>query len=103
MLKLVIAGNLGSDAEVKELGNNKTVINFSVAHTEVFHNEKKEKVERTHWVRCRVWNRNVKLAEYLKKGKSVICEGLPVANAYITKDGEAAGNVELNVHNLEFL
>ncbi len=102
MLRLQILGNLGQDAEIKHFDKDSRVINFSVAHTERY-KKGDQMIENTHWVRCRLWNRNEKLAEHLKKGKTVFVEGMPIPNPYIDKNGEAQAQIELNVSRLDFV
>ena len=51
MLQFQVIGNLGSDAEVKELNGNKAVC-FNVAHTERWSQEDGTKRESTTWISC---------------------------------------------------
>ena len=52
MIKLIVAGRIGQDAEIKSVGDT-TVCSFSVAHTEkIFGNNPTEKVI---WVTCSMW------------------------------------------------
>jgi single-strand DNA-binding protein len=70
MISAVVAGNLGKDAEVKQLGG-QTVCNFSVASSSKVKGE-----ETTTWVSCALWGkRGESLADYLTKGKSVCVSG----------------------------
>jgi single-strand DNA-binding protein len=98
MLKMTLIGNLGRDAEVKDV-NNRKVIEFSVAHTDKARNE-------TTWVRCSLWRDAGKegVANYLKKGTQVYVEGLPRVNAYISQQtSQPTGSLEMLVNNLELL
>ena len=54
MLKLILNGIVGKDAEVKEVGQRKA-INFDVAVSMDYKNSNGEKVERTEWVRAVMW------------------------------------------------
>lgn len=71
MQKIVLIGNIGRDAEVKQSANNQFVT-FTVAVT-----TKRKNGDNTHeitnWFDCAY--DNVKLAEYLKKGTKVYIEG----------------------------
>ncbi len=105
MLKLLLAGALGSDAEVKEVGNNKAV-NFDVAIHKDYKNSKGEKVEKTEWVHAVLWkgkDQSTKIADYLKKGKRVILEGEPGVDAYLSKTNEPKAALTINVKNVEFI
>lgn len=50
MLKLMITGNIGSDAVIRDGGNGRSAIGFSVA---TVRKVKEEKV--TTWVKCTKW------------------------------------------------
>lgn len=70
MLYGTAAGNLGKDAELRQAGGS-TVLNFSVATTNGWGDKKQ-----TNWVNCALWgDRGNSLAQYLKKGTSVVAVG----------------------------
>jgi single-strand DNA-binding protein len=102
MIKLQIVGNLGKDCIQKEV-NGKTVINFSVAHTERFKDSTGNLKERTTWVECAYWTDRTAVAQYLKKGKMVYAEGSPEADAYMNKENQAAATLRMRVQNLQLL
>jgi len=73
MLKLQFTGNLGRDAETKTMQDGSLQIRFSVG---VSQGRDKE----TLWIGCAYYReagQGAALAQYLKKGKSVLVEGLP--------------------------
>lgn len=100
MLKAQIIGNLGKDAEVKTTQSGQTLINFSVAHT-----VKTQNGDKTVWVNCTRFvpqGQNSNIAQYLKKGTKVWCEGEPSARAWINQStGEANSSLELVVYQIE--
>lgn len=101
MIKLVVSGRVGNDAEVKNVGDN-TVCSFSVAHTEkVYGLNPSEKVI---WITCSIWGeRGVKLAPHILKGTFVVVEGSGGVNAYINKNtGAAEAVIRCMVNSLEF-
>ena len=105
MLKLILSGNVGNDATVKETGNSK-VINFDVAVSKNYKNSKGEKVEKTEWVRAAIWrgkDSDTKFAEYIKKGKKILIEGEPHSSGYQNKNGEVQSALEVTVKEFEFL
>lgn len=105
MLKLIVSGVLGQDAEVKEVGNSK-IIKFSVAVSMDYKDAQGNKVEKTEWVRAALWkgkDQSTKVAEYLKKGKKVLIEGVPESDGYKTREGEVKSALGVNVKELEFL
>ena len=102
MIKLQVIGNLGKDCIVKEV-NGKTVINFSVAHTERFKDSQGNLKERTTWVECAYWSDKTAIAPYLTKGTTVYAEGSPEADAYMNKDNQAAATLRMRVQNIQLL
>jgi single-strand DNA-binding protein len=103
MLKLFLSGTLGQDAEVKEVGTSK-LIKFNVAVTMDFKDSDGKKVEKTEWVKANMWrDQNTRVAEYLKKGKKVLIEGVPISEAYSGKDGELRSCLSVKVKELEFV
>ncbi len=102
MIKLQIIGNLGKDCIVKDV-NGKTVINFSVAHTERFKDAQGNQKERTTWVECAYWTDKTAVSQYLTKGKTVYAEGSPEADAYMNKDNQAAATLRMRVQSLQLV
>ena len=102
MIKLQIIGNLGKDCIVKEV-NGKTVINFSVAHTERYKDAQGNQKERTTWVECAYWTDKTAVAPYLTKGKTVYAEGSPEADAYTNKEGQVAATLRMRVQTVQLL
>lgn len=102
---MILKGNLGEDAEVKQVGS-KTAINFKVGVTMDHRDKDGKKVERTEWVKAVMWRderQSTKISEYLKKGKGVLLEGTPASEAYQGKDGAVKSYLSISVKELEFL
>ena len=102
MIKLQIIGNLGKDCIMKEV-NGKTVINFSVAHSERYKDAQGNQKERTTWVECAYWTDKTAVAQYLIKGKTVYAEGTPEADAYTNKEGQVAATLRMRVQSIQLL
>ncbi len=102
MIKLQIVGNLGKDAIVKEV-NGKSVINYSVAHTEKYKDLQGNLKERTTWVECAYWTDKTAVAPYLTKGTMVYSEGAPEAEAYMNRENQMAATLRMRVFNLQLL
>ncbi len=101
MYKIILTGNLGQDAEIKEVGSKKA-INLRVA---VSLDHGKEGAENTEWVRAVIWKsegQSLKVADYLKKGKHVMIEGVPSAETYKSKEGETKVYMHVIVKEIEF-
>ena len=102
MIKLTAIGNLGKDCTVNTV-NNKTVINFSVAHTEKFKDNMGVQKDKTVWVECAYWTDRTAIAPYLKKGTQVYVEGSPEVRTYTSKDGTTGSSLTLRVQNVQLL
>ena len=102
MIKLQIIGNLGKDCIVKEV-NGKTVINFSVVHSERFKDSQGNQKERATWVECAYWTDRTAVAQYLVKGKMIYAEGYPEADAYLNKENQAAATLRMRVQSVQLL
>ena len=101
MIKLIVSGRVGQDAEVKNVGDN-TVCSFSVAHTEKVYGATLS--EKTIWVTASIWGeRGVKLAPHILKGTYVVIEGSGSVNGYLNKNtGTAEAVIRCMVNSLEF-
>jgi len=90
MNKFIFSGNIGKDAETRQINDKDSVTSFNVAVTEKY----KDK-ETTIWVRCDKWNAG-KLADYLKKGAKVLVEG-----KILEREHEGKKYWSVNVEHLE--
>lgn len=82
MQKLIVIGNLGVDAEVKN-ANGKEFISFKVADTSKFTDQKGNVSETTTWINCAMTgDKDTKVLQYLKKGVKVYVEGRPSYRLY---------------------
>ena len=84
MIQIFCNGNLGADAERKEI-NGKMYITFRMG----------VRTRRdTQWVSV-LYRDSEKLMEYLKKGQAVIISGEPSLNTYVNKEGKI--NIDVSV------
>ncbi|MFN4286115.1 MAG: single-stranded DNA-binding protein [Lacibacter sp.] len=102
MIKLQVIGNLGKDCVVNTV-NGKTVMNFTVAHTERYKDGTGAQREKTIWVECAYWSDRTGVAPYLKKGTQVYVEGTPDVRTYQTQDGKTGASLTLRVMNIQLL
>ena len=102
MIKLQVIGNLGKDCVVNTV-NGKTVINFSIAHTEKFRDSQGNPKDKTIWVECAYWTDRTGIAPYLKKGTQVYAEGTPDIRTYQTQDGRQGASLSLRIQNVQLL
>lgn len=102
MIKLQVIGNLGKDCVVNNV-NGKTVINFSVAHTEKFRDAQGNQKDKTIWVECAYWTDRTAVSPYLTKGKTVYVEGQPEVRTYTTNDGRQGASLSLRVSTVQLI
>ena len=102
MVNLQAIGHLGKDAIVNQVGS-KTVINFTVAHSEKFKNAEGTEINRTLWIDSAYWTDKTKIAQFLKKGTQVHVAGIPDVEHYVTKDGVVQAKMKLRVTNITLL
>tara|TARA_R110000744_G_scaffold66596_2_gene136152 strand:- start:174 stop:647 length:474 start_codon:yes stop_codon:yes gene_type:complete len=95
----IFIGNVGRDAELKEVGKDNTlVLNFSIAVATGYGKKKT-----THWVQCAIWgDRAEKLEQHITKGKRVLVKGEVTPDAYENKDNEIVAQMRINVSDFSF-
>lgn len=74
MFKVEVIGNIGADAEVKDVQGNKFV-SFRVAHSTKFRNQQGQDVDEVIWVDCTMNDTEAKIIPYLKAGVKVFVRG----------------------------
>jgi single-strand DNA-binding protein len=102
MIKMQVIGHLGQDATVNNV-NGKSVINFSVAHSEKYKNKEGLEVNKSIWVSAAYWTDRTAIAPYLKKGTQVYLEGVPEAKTYTNKNNETLPQLNIRVASLTLL
>ena len=95
MIKLMVIGNLGRDAEMKSI-NGKNYISYSVANTER---------DKTTWIDVMQFTKdaNPAVLKYLTKGSKVYVEGNPSVNAYKNKNDEVKASLSLWTFGVELV
>ena len=97
MIKIIATGNIGKDAELKQIGGNNYAC-FSIAITEKVKGE-----SRTTCVDVVKYDKEGKLTPYLKKGVRVQVIGKPTTCGYTNKNGDIVSTLTIWVMNeLEF-
>ena len=107
MNKTIVTGNIGQDAEVRQVGENK-VISFNVATNRKWVDSDGVVVNHTTWFNCSKWvygkKGSVEVAKYLTKGTTVSLIGEVSASAYVSSaDGKPKASLELKVEELELV
>ena len=102
MIKMQVIGNLGKDCVVNNV-NGKSVINFTVAHTEKYKDSQGNNQEKTTWVDCAYWTDRTAIAPYLTKGTQVFVEGNPEVRSFQRNDGTAGASLSLRIREVQLL
>ena len=97
-----VIGHLGQDATVNNVSG-KSVINFSIAHSEKYKNKDGVEVNKSIWVSAAYWTDRTAIAPYLKKGTQVYLEGVPEAKTYTNKNNETLPQLNVRVISLTLL
>lgn len=109
--RLVIAGNLGHDPELRHTSDGTPVTTLSVATNRRWTNNDGSKGEETAWFRVTVWRRMAEVcAQYLSKGRAVLIEGRmrpdPETGGpklWTDKDGNPRASFEVTADRVQFL
>lgn len=102
MLKLVIIGNLGADAELRS-ANGAQFLSFRVAHSDRWADRNSGEVrDNTTWVSCTLNGDGGNLRPYLKQGAKVFVYGDVSTRVYVSpKDGKQYAGIDCRVRQLE--
>lgn len=97
--KIILAGNVSSDVEMRYTPSNKPVTSFNMAINEGYGENQKAM-----FVRVTCWEKLAEtVAQYLEKGQGVLVEGrLAPARPYVRKDGELAASNEITAFSVQF-
>jgi single-strand DNA-binding protein len=102
MIKMQVIGRLGKDCVVNTV-NGKSVINFTVAHSEKYRDSQGTSQEKTIWVDCAYWTDRTAVSPYLTKGTQVFVEGSPEVRSFTRQDGTAGSSLSLRVREVQLL
>ncbi len=106
--KAILIGNVGSDPEIRSVGNGARVASFSLATGRTWNDASGAKQEKTEWHKCVVWNNKAgSLADvvekYVKKGERVYVEGEIEYRQWQDKEGQTRYTTEIKVRELMLL
>ena len=108
--KVIIAGYLGRDPEMRYTQDGTPVTNFSVAASRKWTRPDGTKMDETVWFRISAWRQLAELCnEYLQKGRPVLIEGRlrPDENGnprtFTRNDGSPGASVEVTATTVRFL
>lgn len=95
MIKVIIAGRVGGDAELKYLEKGDAIVNFSVASS-----RKVKGAEHTEWIRCAMFGKRAEaIHQYITKGSAITVTGDLSTRSY-DKDGQTRFSLECRVDDV---
>jgi single-strand DNA-binding protein len=108
--RIIIAGYLGRDPEMRYTPSGRPVTNFSVATTRRWTGQDGQQNEETVWFRVSAWGGLAETCnEYLSKGRPVIVEGRMRPDEggnpriWTGRDGQARASFEVTARTVRFL
>ena len=104
--KVIIAGNVTRDIELRHIPNGTAVADVSLAINSQYQDKKSnEKKEEVTFVECTLWGKTAELAgQYLKKGSPVLFEGRLHQESWEDKEsGAKRSKLKVVVESMQFL
>jgi len=87
MLRVIVMGNLGSDAELRYTLRQTPIASFRIAVNQVRTNAAGQRDETTEWFRINVAGRQAEYASRLQKGQRVLVDGRLQITRFQRQDG----------------
>lgn len=108
---IIIAGNVGKDAEMRYTPGGQAVASFSVATNRQYTASSGEQVKETIWFRISAWGRMAEVCnQYVKKGMKVLVEGrlnpdkdTGGPRVWTGQDGSARSSFEVTAGTVKFI
>ena len=98
MNNVTLIGNLATDVEVRDIGDDKKVANFLLAVDRPTADSDED------FVRITAWNRQAEVcAEFLSKGRRVAVEGRLRSSSWEDAEGKKRSAIEVVAKSVEFL
>ncbi len=103
MNKVILAGNLTKDPELRYTPAGMAVTDLGLAVNDVYTKDG-EKQKRTLFIDVTVWARQAEnCCEYLAKGRSVLVEGRLQMDTWEGQDGQKRSKIRVVAQNVQFL
>jgi len=101
--RVVVAGNLTRDPELRQTPNGTPVCQFGVAVNRSYKDQSGQWAERTSFFDVVVWGaQGENCARYLSKGRAVTVDGRLEQRTYEAQDGSKRSRVEIIAENVVF-
>lgn len=102
--KVILMGNLTRDVEMRTTASGQNVANFSLAVSRSWKGQDGQTQEQTSFINCVAWGKAGEIiAQYVKKGDSLLVSGRLDQRSYDDKDGNKRQAVEVNVEDFNFV
>ena len=109
--KVIIAGNLGRDPELRYTPSGQAVTNLNVATNEVWTDQQGQRQKRTVWWRVAAWGRLAETcSQFLTRGSKVLVEGRINVDeetggprVFTRQDGTTGASLEITAQTVKFL
>jgi single-strand DNA-binding protein len=95
-----LVGRIIKDAVINQLGDQRQVVNFSMAVNDYYKPKNGDGVKVATYVNCSYWI-STKIAERLTKGALIEVNGRLYVNAYKGTDGEPKASLNCHVNNIK--
>jgi len=103
--KVMLAGNLTRDPELRYTAGGSAVCNFSMAMNDRWTDKASgEKKEETTFVRVTAWGKTGEnIAQYFSKGKAIYIEGKLKSGSYDREDGTKVNTLDVTLREFQFV
>jgi single-strand DNA-binding protein len=102
--RVILAGNIGADPELRKTSGSTPVSNFSLASSRRFTKRDGTQGEELTWTKLVVWGKAAEACKkYLRKGSSVLIEGRLQNKTWTSKDGTERSGMQVVVETIRFL
>ena len=102
MNRVTLLGHIGNPPELKSVGTDGKVVNFSIATDESYKDKSGKKIEKTEWHNIVAWGTLAEtISKYFVKGSEILIEGKISTRSY-EKDGVKHYSTEIVASNFEF-
>jgi single-strand DNA-binding protein len=102
--KVTLVGNAGQQPELKTVGGNKKVVNFSMATSESRKTPEGNWVDETQWHNLVAWGPTAEFMQRnIQKGQLFIIQGKLVYSSYDAQDGTKRYTTEILVEQVELV
>lgn len=102
--RVLLAGNLTRDPQVKFFANERAVAQFGIAVNRRFKTADGQLKDETTFVDVEAWGRTAELVgQYLTKGRACFVEGRLQLDSWEDKDGQKRSKLKVVADNVQFL